>query len=135
MPTSVDTPRSAAVEAPRSPWRTVAVAASALIAGVYLLIFAGVLSVGRAEAGDLGILGVAGGVFVVMALLLWRVRSRLLWAGVAGLQLMLTAMYVAVAPERDPSFEVWGLTIRILSVVLFVAVVAMLLGSRKDRIG
>jgi hypothetical protein len=48
---------------------------------------------------------------------------------------MLTAMYVAVAPERDPSFEVWGLTIRILSVVLFVAVVAMLLGSRKDRIG
>jgi hypothetical protein len=34
------------------------------------------------------------------------------------------AMYVAVAPERDPAFEVWGLTIRGLSFVLIVLLVA-----------
>jgi hypothetical protein len=135
MPSSVDTRRGTAQVQRRSRLQTIATAASALIAALYLLIFAGVLSVGRAEAGDLGILGVAGGVFVVIALLLWRLRSRVLWAGVAVLQLLLTAMYVAVAPERDPSFEVWGLSIRAVSGVLFVAVVAMLVASRQDRTG
>jgi hypothetical protein len=111
--------------------RSAAAIVAALIAGVYGLIFAGVLSVGRAEAGDLAILGVAGAVFAVLALLLWRVPSRLLWAGVGLLQLLLTAMYVAVSPERDPSFEIWGLTIRGLSLVLLGILVALLVGARR----
>jgi hypothetical protein len=111
--------------------RSAAAIVAALIAGVYGLVFAGVLSVGRAEQGDLAILGVAGAVFAVLALLLWRVSSRLLWAGVGLLQLLLTAMYIAVSPERDPSFEVWGLTIRGLSLALLVIVVALLVGARR----
>jgi hypothetical protein len=104
---------------------------AAAISVLYLLIFAGVLSVGRAEAGELGILGVASGVFAVLAILLWRVRSRLLWAGAGLLQVLLTWMYVAIAPERDPSFEAWGLTIRGLSMVLLVLLAGLLLGARK----
>jgi hypothetical protein len=109
-----------------------AAATSALIASIYGLIYAGVLSVGRAEAGDLGILGVAGGVFLVLALLLWRLRSRLLYAATALLQLLLAVMYVAVAPERDPAFEMWGLTIRALSLVLLVAVATLFVQARRD---
>jgi hypothetical protein len=108
--------------------------AAVLAAGIsilYLLIFVGVLSVGRAEAGELGILGVASGVFAVLAVLLWRVRSRLLWAGAGVLQALLTWMYVAIAPERDPSYEAWGLTIRGLSMVLLVLLAGLLLGTRR----
>jgi hypothetical protein len=111
--------------------RTVAIATSVAIAALYLLIFAGVLSVGRAEAGDLGILGVAGGVFVVLAVALWRLTSRALWAGAAVLQVLLGVMYVAVAPERDPSFEVWGVLVRVLSLVLLGALVTLLLRARR----
>jgi hypothetical protein len=111
----------------------VAAITSALIALIYGLIYAGVLSVGRAEAGELGILGVAGGVFLVLALLLWRLRSRLLYAATAVLQILLASMYVAVAPERDPAFEVWGLTVRALSLVLLAAVVMLFVQARREK--
>ena len=83
----------------RAPARTVAVVTAAAIALLYLAIFAGVLSVGRSETGDLAILGVAGGVFVVLAVLLWRVRSRLLWVGTAALQLGLMASGIGRGDE------------------------------------
>jgi hypothetical protein len=45
-------------------------------------------------------------------------------------------MYVAIAPERDPSYEVWGLTIRALSVLLVILLVAAFVQnpwSRRNR--
>jgi hypothetical protein len=131
--TITDRPRSA--ERKPSQVSRLAAATAALIAAIYGLIFAGVLSVGPAEAGELGILGVAGGVFLVLALLLWRLRSRLLYAATALLQLLLAVMYVAVAPERDPAFEVWGLTIRALSLVLLAAVVMLFVQARRSSPG
>jgi hypothetical protein len=125
-----DPPRIAPQPAPDRV-RGFAAVTAAIIAALYLAIYAGLLSVGRAEAGELGILGVAGGLFVVLAVALWRVRSRVLWAGVAGLQVLLAAMYVAVAPERDPAFEVWGILIRVLSVILVAAMVTLLLDARR----
>jgi hypothetical protein len=111
----------------------VATAASAATAVLYLAIFAGVLSVGRADVGELGILGVAGGMFAVFTALLWWVRRPAVWLAVALVQLPLAAMYVAIAPERDPSFELWGLTIRALSVVLVVALVRTFLEARRQH--
>jgi hypothetical protein len=110
--------------------RIVAAVVAAVMSLLYLAIFAGVLSVGRAETGELGILGVAGALFAVLAVLLWRLRSRPLWAGVAALQVLLFVMYVAIAPERDPSYEVWGVLIRVLSVVLLGAVGTLFARSR-----
>jgi hypothetical protein len=117
----------------RSPLQLVAVACSAAIALLYLALFTGVLALPGAEPGELGILGVAGGVFAVLAGLLWWLRSRVLWATGAVLQALLGWMYVVVAPERDPAFEVWGLTIRAISLVLFAALVALLVTARRDR--
>lgn len=113
--------------------RIVAVAASTAMAVLYLAVFAGIVSVGRADTGELGVLGVAGGLFAVLALALRRWRHRALWLGTAVLQVLLGAMYVAIAPERDPPYEVWGVTIRGLSVVLFLAVVTLLVSGRRRR--
>ena len=108
----------------QTPYHRAAAVTTLVIAAVYGLIFVGVLSVGRAETGELGILGVAGAVHVVLAVGLWARPRRLLLAGTAVLQVLLGAMYVAIAPERDPSYEVWGLTIRVLSVLLVLLLVA-----------
>lgn len=122
------TPRT---DAAPSTARRVAIGSAALIGVVYVLIFAGLLSVGRAETGDLGVLGFAGAVFLTLAWLLWRYPGRWLWLGAAVLQIMTGVMYVAVAPDRDPAFEVWGLTIRALSAVLLLSLVTLLWQSRR----
>jgi len=129
----VVTPPSAVVSDPTVRWRLVAAVSTGAMALLYLLIYAGVLSVGRAEAGELVILGVAGGIFAVLAVLLWRVRSRLVWIAAVILQFGTGAMYVAIAPERDPSYELWGLALRGLSVVVIVAVVMLFITSRRER--
>ncbi|MFA9432153.1 hypothetical protein [Egicoccus sp. AB-alg2] len=106
--------------------RRLAAGTAAAIAAVYLLVFSGALSVGRADEGELGILGVAGVIFLVLAALLWYVRSRVLWAGAAALKVLLAVMYVVIAADREPAFEVWGLTIRGLSAVLLAALLYLL---------
>lgn len=116
-----------------APLHRAAAVTTLAIAALYTLIFAGVLSVGRADAGELGILGVAGAVHLVLAAALWAWPRRILLAGTALLQLLLAAMYVAIAPERDPSYEVWGLTIRSLSLVLVTLLVAAFLQTRRTR--
>lgn len=107
-----------------------AAALSALIAVLYLLLGTGVLDLGEAESGELGILVAAGVVHLLLAVVLWLRPWRWLLAIVVLMQLALAGMYVAIAPERDPSFEVWGLTVRGLSLLLVVALVLAMLPRR-----
>lgn len=110
--------------------RRLAAGIAGAMAVMYALVFAGVLTIGPATSGDLGVLGIAGGVLAGIALLLWFWRSRLLWAATGVLQVLMGVIYFGVAAERSPAFEVWGLTLRGLSLVL-VAVLVGLLFQRK----
>lgn len=103
-----------------------------LVTAVYGLLAAGVLDLGAADSGELGILGVAGVVHLLLAAGLWLWPRRVLLSATVLLQLALAALYVAIAPERDPSYEVWGLTIRALSAALVVlAILAMVRGAGR----
>lgn len=102
------------------------------IALLYGLLYLDVLSIVGASDGERGILGAAAGAFALIGVLLWWRPSRLLWVTVAGVQVMMGWMYLAIAPERDPSFEMWGITIRVLSLGLLVAVAKMWLDTRHD---
>jgi len=114
--------------------RHTAAGISLLIAVLYGLIWAGVLSVVTdAEPGELGILGVAGVVFVALAALLWWSASRVLWLGTAILQVLMIWMYIAIGAERDPAFELWGISIRVAQVALIGVLVALLLRSTRGR--
>jgi hypothetical protein len=66
---------------------------------------------------------------------MWSVRSRVVWIVAALLQVLMAGMYLVVSTDRDPPFEVWGLTARGLSLVLLASLVAMLVMDRRNRAG
>jgi hypothetical protein len=113
----------------------VAAALAGAIALLYGLLYLGVLSIAGATDGERGILGVAAGLFVVLGALLWWRRSRVLWGAITAIQVLMGWMYVAIAPDRDPSFEVWGLTIRVVSVGLLFAVLKLWHDTRRAEPG
>ncbi|MEX1169103.1 MAG: hypothetical protein WEE50_03065 [Chloroflexota bacterium] len=105
--------------------RYVAAAASLATAVLYFGIGAGVLVVVDVAASDApGMFefgASAGAAFVLGALLLLALDHRGLWLVGALLQVGVIVMYIAVGPQRTPSFEVWGLVIKALQVVILVA--------------
>jgi hypothetical protein len=115
------------------PLHRVAAALAGLNAVLYGLIFSGVLSVGRVDEGELGILGVAGIVYLALAAILWFLPRPLLWAAATLMQVLVIAMYVAIAPERDPSYEVWGVTLRVFQVAMIVTLVGLLVRAVRGR--
>ncbi len=119
--------------ADRMPPHRLAAFTAIAVAAVYGLLATGVLDLGDAESGELGILGAAGVVHLLLAGLLWVWPRRLLLVSTVLVQLALGAMYVAIAPNRDPSYEVWGLTIRVLSVALAVLAIVALVDNARSR--
>lgn len=117
-----------------APLQRTAAGISLVIAVLYGLIWAGVLTVvAEAEVGELGILGIAGLMFLALAALLWRFASRVLWVATAVLQVGMIWMYVAIGSEREPAFEVWGITIRIAQVALLGVLSARFVRATRQR--
>lgn len=105
--------------------RLVGAVAAAAMAGLYYLIGLGVLTVVEpgTSVGDtpdmLVFGGGAGTMFLVGAILLATTDRRVLWIAGAILQVLVFAMYLSVSPTRTPTFEVWGITLRMIQVPLF----------------
>lgn len=118
--------------------RLVAAGLAAAMAVIYFLIGVGVLTVVDGQAGDPSMLGFgasAGALFLVGAILLFEFDRRWLWIAGALLQIFVAAMYVAVSPDRTPAFEVWGITLRVLQVPLFAALVYLALRPTAPQPG
>lgn len=61
---------------------------------------------------------VAGAAFAIGALIIARFDRKTLWVlGSVGLALVIW-MYFAIAPDRVPEYEMWGILLRILQVPL-----------------
>lgn len=93
-------------------------------AAVYLLIGAGVAAVvqGPQESGaSMAAFGaVAGAAFLLGAGLLWVADRRWLWVGGALFQAFAIVAYLTVAPQRDPPYEPWGLSLKVAQLLLLV---------------
>jgi hypothetical protein len=116
--------------------RHVAAATAAVIALIYLLIGLGVLTVVTPVADDpsMAFFGFsAGGAFLFGAVLLVALDRRMLWILGAILQLFVVWGYVSVAPDRTPSFEFWGIALRIIQVPLFAALVYLVVRRPVSR--
>ena len=106
--------------------RYAAAAAAALAALLYVL-------AGTVGAIKPGFCLAMGGVFAVAAVLLLFGQRRV-WDLVALLDLGAIIGYFAVAPTRDPHFELWGLAIKAIQVILLAALgyLILLRGWRRS---
>jgi hypothetical protein len=119
--------------------RAVAAAAAGVTAAMYLLIGLGVVSVvdtASADAPPLFDFGVAAGAaFALGALLLVATDRRILWVLGAVLQVGIIVMYVAVSPQRTPPFEMWGIAIKVLQLVLLGALAYLAVRAPQPATG
>ena len=98
---------------------------AAAMAGIYYLIGVGVLHVVEGAQDDpqaMLAFGVpAGTMFLLGAVLLATQDRRVLWVVGAVLQVLVFAMYIQVAPTRTPSYETWGIALRVIEIPLAAA--------------
>jgi hypothetical protein len=94
------------------------------MAAIYFLIGLGVLDVGG-SASDRAFLWVfgalAGGAFLLGAVLLVAVDRRWVWVVGLTFQVFVVWAYLDVSETRTPPFETWGITLRIIQVPLIAA--------------
>jgi len=123
--------------------RWVAAVLSLANATVYGLIGAGALRVVQGAPGEgpsLVVFGaLAGGAFLLGAVLLMRFDHRVLWWIGAAFQVFAIVTYFNVAPQRVPPFEIWGLSLKAAQLVLLALLLVLSLtragspGSGDDR--
>lgn len=104
--------------------------AAAAAAAVTALLY--VLS-GTAGPIKLGFSLAMGVVFAAVAILLFFSGQRRVWELVALLDLGAIIGYFIVAPSRDPHFELWGIAIKAVQVVLLTAVSYLIIQDRRVR--
>lgn len=111
--------------------RLVGAAAAAASALLYYLIGFGVLYIGESTNGqDPGLLGfglTAGTTFLVAGLLVVAFPRRWLLALIALLDLAVIVAYFAMGSIRDPSFELWGLLVKLAQAIFLLALAFLLL--------
>ncbi|NWF70948.1 MAG: hypothetical protein HXY40_17830 [Chloroflexi bacterium] len=100
--------------------RSFAALLSGLTALLYLLIGLRVLIVLEGSADQTWALAPAAayGLGLVLLLLL---RSRWVWVLGAALQVFVIFTYFNLAPQRIPTFEFWGMLIRVVQALLLLA--------------
>jgi hypothetical protein len=115
--------------------RYVAIGASVVAAALYLGIGLGVLDIGgSADGSDPGLFefgAMMAAVFGITAVLLWFVRSRVLYAAVAVLQVIVLLGYVAFSSYREPAFDLWGALIKVAQVMILAAVLYLFAHARE----
>jgi hypothetical protein len=131
-------PRRAGVDPTRRHLRAIAAAASAAMALLYAAIALHLVTVVDGPAAEvasiqLGFATPAAAMFALGAFLLLHYDDRRLWAVGLVLQVLVFAVYLAVAPDRQPAFELWGVALRVLQVGLAVPL-ALLTFRRAPRL-
>jgi len=107
--------------------RLIAAAAAATMAVIYYLIGLGVLYIGTGKSGEMVDLRVFGGgagtAFLLLAVLLLTTDRRWIWILAALAQLWVYVIYMAASAGREPPFEIWGITLRILQLPVLAGLV------------
>ncbi len=104
--------------------RYAATAAAALAALLYVL-------AGTVGSIKLGFCLAMGGSFAVVAVLLFFFSQRRVRDLVALFDLGAIVGYFAVAPTRDPHFELWGLAIEAIQMVLLAVLGYLIIRDRR----
>jgi len=106
--------------------RGAALAAGAM-AAIYYLIGLGVLDIGGSSSGEMVNLAVFGGgagtAFLALGLLFLYTDRRWLWLLALLFQVWVYVVYIAASGGREPPFEIWGITLRVVQVPVLLALI------------
>jgi hypothetical protein len=115
--------------------RPVAAIAAAGSAILYYLIGFGVLDIGESTTGgqeELFGFGFAmGTIFLAVTAVTLLATNRGILAAAGLLDAIPLIGYFAMSSLREPPYEVWGLTIKVLQAVTFIAIFVMVLSPRE----
>jgi hypothetical protein len=113
--------------------RFVAATISAISAAIYFLIGFNVVSV--VEFGFDQLFGVFAGVaYILGAFLLLVTDRRIILQLGALLQLTVVYIYFSMAPVRTPSYEFWGVLLRIAQVTIFIVLLYLLFHWQSRKV-
>ncbi len=102
------------------PLRLLVVGLSAIIALIYLLIGLRVLEVVDVPADQTSCGLIAAGAFALGALAFASANSRFVFGLGAAVVAFVIIAYFAIAPERSPEYETWGIMLKVLQAMLLV---------------
>lgn len=115
--------------------RVGAAVAAGAAAVVYVLIGTGVVFVATTEdagSGPIVPMLLSAVAFAALAALLAVSTKRWVLAYGIALQVVVTAGYFALASNRTPSFEAWGLSLKAVQLLLVAALVWLLVHPRRS---
>lgn len=117
--------------------RHIGAVASAAMATLYYLIGLGVLYIGGSNNGEMVDLAVFGGgagtAFLILAVLLAFTDRRWVWILATLFQLFVYFVYVVASRGREPPFEIWGITLRILQLPVLAALIYLSVKAPGSR--
>jgi hypothetical protein len=113
--------------------RYYAVALTLITSLAYFLIGLQVLTV-LEDPGDQTSFGfIAGSAFLLGALVIILTDNRVVMGLGAFAQAFIIFTYFNLASEREPAFEIWGILIRVVQLLLFGALVYLALGPGAEE--
>jgi hypothetical protein len=116
--------------------RDVAVALSGACAAVYFAIGLGLVYEQPEQGVRLWAFGFSAAfAFALGAALLLARPGRIVWILGALFMVLVLVAYVLVAPNRHPSFELWGISLKVAQIAILASLLGLLVHDRKVRAG
>jgi hypothetical protein len=112
-----------------------AAAAATVISAIYFLIGFQVVTVIEEAADQPAFALPAAIAFALGALVILAFDKRWLWIAGSGAQLLIILMYFSVSSQREPAFEIWGITIRVAQTLLLAALTYLAMQRRQPATG
>jgi hypothetical protein len=114
--------------------RSVAVVLCAVCALVYFAIGLGLIYEQPAKGIRLWVFGYSTAIVFAIgfALLLFK-PGRFTWILGSAFMVLAIVAYVVVAPSREPSFEIWGIGLKVAQVAILAALLGLLIHERWSR--
>jgi hypothetical protein len=114
--------------------RAVSVTLCAACAAVYFAIGMGLIYEQRPGGMRLWVFGFSAALaFGAGVLLLLARPGRFAWMLGSAFMVLVIVAYVVVAPSRQPSFEIWGISLKIAQAVTLVALLGLLAHDGLNR--
>jgi hypothetical protein len=114
--------------------RRTAAGIAVLIALIYFLIGFQLVAVLENTSEQIAFGLIAGGAFVIGAALILAFDRRWLWTIGALAQLFIIWTYFNLADQRVPAYEFWGVSIRVLQVMLTALLVYLAVVPPRDEV-